>query len=110
MEETNRLLQEEFDAHLNGKFARVPRSPLNFHCPVPKGTSLRDVFCLEEARVLSNDWAVSFYNRIFQIAKLNSPLPRPKNKIAVRIWEDGSIHLLHNEQRLVFKSLVEKPQ
>jgi transposase len=110
LEAANRLLEEEFDEQLNQKFARVARSSHNFHRPVPKETDLRDVFCLEETRVLSNDWTISYYNRIFQIAKLNSPLPKPKSKITVRIWRDASIHVLNGEQRLVFTTLDEKPK
>jgi hypothetical protein len=110
LEEANRLLTEGFDEHLNGMFACAARSPHDFHRPLPNDTDLRDVFCLEETRVLNNDWTISYCRQVFQISALNSPLPNPKCKITVRIWRDGSIHLLHREQRLVFKTLPAPPQ
>lgn len=109
IEEANRLLTEEFDEQLNQKFARVARSSHDFHRPLLKGIDLRDVFCLEETRVLNNDWTISYCRQTFQVSKLNSPLPKPKSKITVRIWRDASIHLLHREQRLIFKALPAPP-
>jgi len=105
----NQLLKDSFDEQLNKKFAVVPHSSHDFHRPLPKGLDLRDIFCLEETRVLCNDWCISYLHQVLQVAKLNSPLPKPKSKITVRIWRDGSIHLLHGEQRLVFRKLPEKP-
>lgn len=107
VEETDRMLKEEFDEQLNQKFAKPAGSPHDFHRPLPKGTDLRDIFCLEETRVLANDWTISYQRKIYQIARLNSPLPKPKSKITVRVWKDGSIHLLRGQQRLVFKRLEE---
>ena len=109
IEETNRLLAEEFDELLNGKFARPPRSPHDFHRPLPKGLDLRDVFCRDETRVLANDWTITHRRRIFQVLKLNTPLPKPKSKITVRTWADGSVHLLHGHHRLVFSTLESPP-
>jgi transposase len=109
IEDTNTLLQEEFDEALNQKFAQVAGSSHDFHRPLSKGLDLRDVFCLEETRVLCNDWCISYLNKVLQVAKLNSPLPKPKSRITVRIWHDGSIHLLHGKQRLVFHKLPERP-
>lgn len=109
MEEANRLLKQEFDEQLNEKFARVARSSHDFHRPLSKDIDLRNVFCLEETRVLNNDWTISYCTKTFQVSALNSPLPKPKTKITVRIWRDGSIHLLHREQRLSFKILPVPP-
>jgi hypothetical protein len=108
--EANRLLKEEFDEQLNEKFARVAGSPHDFHRPLGKDIDLRDVFCLEETRVLNNDWTISYCRTVIQVSSLNSPLPKPKSKITVRLWRDGSMHLLHREQRLVFKILPAPPQ
>jgi transposase len=109
IDETNRLLREEFDDCLNRKFARTPRSPRDFHRALPKGTDLRDVFCYEETRVLGNDWTIRYNNQFFQILKLNNPLPKPKARITVRQWLDGSLHLRYNGRPLVFESIPVPP-
>ena len=79
---------------LNGKFAVEPGSPADFHQPVPEGLDLRNVFCLEETRVISNDWVVRYKNRFLQIVA-QSKLPPAKNKVTVQEHLDGSIHLLY---------------
>lgn len=107
VEETDRMLAEEFDEQPNQKFAKPAGSPHDFHRPLPKCTDLRDIFCLEETCVLANDWTISYQRKICQIARLNSPLPKPKSKITERVRRDGSIHLLRGHQRLVFKRLEE---
>jgi len=50
--------------------------------------------------MLANDWTISYRKQVFQILKLNRPLPKPKTKITVRIWRDGSIHLLYRDKPL----------
>lgn len=107
IEATNQLLQDGFDEHLNHKFAREPRSKRNFHRVLPPRTDLRDIFCHEQTRVLGNDWTISYNGLILQVLKLNTPLPKPKTKITVRSWLDGSIHLLYRDHPLVFDVLPE---
>ena len=109
IEQTNRLLHEEFDEHLNQKFARCPRSKRNFHRLLSPRTDLRDIFCHECTRVLANDWTITYNGKIQQVLKLNHPLPKPKNRITVRQWLDGSIHLFYRDHPLVFDTLPELP-
>jgi len=109
IEQANRLLQEKFDEQLNRKFARPPRSKRNFHRALPPRTDLRNVFCHEHTRVLGNDWTISYNAQCLQVLRLNSPLPKPKTKITVRTWLDGTIHLLWRDQPLVFEVLPEPP-
>lgn len=109
IEASNRLLQEQFDEHLNQKFARAPRSKRDFHRLVPPRTDLRDIFCHEDARVLANDWTIRYNGLVLQVLKLNSPLPRPKAKITVRRWLNGALHLLYRDRPLVFNVLPEPP-
>jgi len=109
IEETNRLLHDEFDEYLNCKFARCPRAKRDFHRPLPPRTDLRDIFCYEDTRVLANDWTISYNGLVLQVLKLNNPLPKPKAKITVRQWLDGSLHLLYHDRPLVFSLLPEPP-
>lgn len=109
IEACNRLLHEGFDESLNEKFARRPRSRHDFHRKLPKNVELRDIFCYEETRVLANDWTISYCNQTLQILKLNDPLPRPKEKITVRNWLDGSVHLLYRGKPVLFRVLAQPP-
>lgn len=109
IEATNCLLREEFDAQLNEKFARSPRAPRDFHRVLPKSIDLRDIFCYEESRVLANDWTIRYKNQCFQVLKLNEPSPKPKDKITVRQWLDGTLFLLFKHHPLVSKVVPAAP-
>jgi hypothetical protein len=71
----------------------------------PKSIKLEDIFCLESNRTVQNDWIISHESKYYQILKDNKPLPRPKDKVLVRIRLDGSVHLLFKGKELKFKSL-----
>lgn len=109
IEGANQLLEHGFVRQLNEKFAHAPARSRDRHRPLPKHLDLRDVFCYEYRRTLSNDWCIRYANRFFQIEKTNKPLPKPKDKIIVRIWLDGSIHLLYNAKRLAFHEIDVPP-
>jgi len=109
LDAANRLLHDQFDEHLNRKFARCPKSPRDFHRPIPSRTDLRDVFCYEHTRVLTNDWTLRYNGQVLQVLKLNNPLPRPKATITVRQWLDGTLHLLYRDRPLVFSTLAAAP-
>jgi hypothetical protein len=65
---------------------------------------LNEIFCFEEARVVTNDYVIQYENECYQIGKENKNIPRPKSKITVRKWLDKSIHVIWNDKKL----LVEK--
>ncbi len=104
-ETTNRVLNNGFTANLNAKFARPPLSEVNFHRPVPQGLNLADVFCFEQFRTVQNDWTVRYQNRHYQILEDNRPLPKPKDKVLVRVRLDNSIHLIYRGKPLAFRPI-----
>jgi hypothetical protein len=104
--EANKLLQNGFVDMLNQKFARSPRSQTDFHRPVDAGCDLREIFCFEKTRAVSNDWTVRCENRFYQILKQNTPLPRPQQKVTVRRLLDGEIQLLCRDKKLAFKEIA----
>ncbi|MGI6458836.1 MAG: ISNCY family transposase [Candidatus Hydrogenedentales bacterium] len=101
----NALLANGFTDALNARFAIAPLEDKNFHRPVPKGVDLDDVFCFESTRVVQNDWTLRHKNTYYQIHKDNTPLPKPKTKVLVRIHLDGRVQLLHKGKPLSFTVL-----
>jgi hypothetical protein len=65
---------------------------------------LKDIFCFEDTRVVSNDYVIQYENECYQIRKENKNIPRPKSKVIVRKLLDKSIHVIWNDKKL----LVEK--
>jgi len=98
-----------FTEKLNARFTVEPRSPADFHRPVPQDMDLRHVFCLEESRTVGNDWVVRYKNRLFQI-RSQSNLPAGRSKVIVQGHLDGSVHILYRERELIFTELKELPR
>jgi len=97
-----------YEETLNGKFAVEPGSPADFHQPVPEGLDLRNVFCMEETHVISDDWVVRYKNRFFQIVP-QSKLPPARNKVTVQEHLDGSIHILYGGKEVRFTEVSDLP-
>jgi transposase len=98
-----------FTEKLNARFTVEPRSPADFHRPVPQDMDLRHVFCLEESRTVGNDWVVRYKNRFFQIAS-QSNMPPSRSKILVQEHLAGSVHIVYRERELIFTELKELPR
>lgn len=93
---------------LNDKFSVEPCSPVDFHHSVPEGLDLRNVFCMEETRIISNDGVVRYNNRFFQIVP-QSHLPPAKNKITLQEHLDGSIHMIYRGKEIRFREIKNRP-
>jgi hypothetical protein len=106
LEGANKVLTGGFTDGLNDRFAVVPADELDYHRPLHKAVNLEDVFCHEEHRVLQNDWTVSHENNRYQVLKGSRPLPKPKDRILVRIHLDRRVQLLYREKKLDFLLLA----
>lgn len=104
----NKLLHNGFTAELNAKFEREPAKPEDYHRPVPKGLDLADVFSFEEPRTVQNDWTVRYKNRHYQILGENKPLPKPKEKVLVRLRLDGTLQLIYRDKPLAYRTISVK--
>jgi transposase len=102
----NGLLNKGFTDQINTRFSREAALPQDRHRPLAPGVNLADVFCVEEMRVVQNDWTLRHDNRHYQILEDNRPLPKPKDKVLVRRRLDGQVHLLYRDQPLKFQTLT----
>ena len=95
-----------FPAH-NARFAVAPQQPEDFHTRLNPRLDLAHVFCLEETRVVGNDWVVRYDNRALQIRVTHRArrFTGPKGKVLVRETEAGEIRLvarsLKGEQQIL---------
>jgi transposase len=104
--EANMILNGGFIEKLNGKFARQPLEKEDLHVRLAANQDLRDIFCFEQPRSVSQDWVVRHDNHFYQISRGRESLPRAGGKVTVRVWLDGSVHILHRERRIPFKEFV----
>ena len=98
------LLLNGFADGLNRRFAVPPTDPVDAHRPIsPK--EIEEAFFRQASRVLQNDFTLRNDNRRYQVLPDNNPLPRPNNRIAVRLYLDGSIRLFLRNRELTFKEI-----
>ena len=106
--EANLFLEKTYLPKMNQKFSRPAARPEDAHVPLGK-VNLKNIMCLEYERTVANNYVIRFETRLFQILKTKAPLPRPKDKVTVRIAvDDGSLTVLWKESKLLVKELTNK--
>lgn len=109
IESANIFLSEKYLPKINKKFAQKPQIEEDAHVPLLNKTELKDIFCYESIRTISNDFVIRYKTRILQITKEQNILPRAREKITVRELLDGSIYLISKGMPLTFIELDSKP-
>lgn len=108
-EAANLYLVNEYLPEHNERFQREPASPVDYHRRLPPGLDLRQVFCLEEERVVGADMVVRFENRFLQLqVRRNQPV-WPGTRVTVRQWRDGRLEVHHEGVRLQYRELQARP-
>lgn len=106
IEAANLYLTQEYLPEINKRFARPPKEKEDAHAPLLRTPDLRDVFCFESRRVVSKDFVIQFESHLFQINKDSLPRPRPGDKVTVRKWLDGSIHIYWKNKPLLVQEIL----
>lgn len=110
LDEANLFLEKTFLPDLNRRFRVKAREPADLHRPLPRGIRLDEVLCLEEPRVVQNDWTVRWCNRRFQISARHERLNLAGRKLVVRERLDGRVALVYRGDRLHYREVLAKPQ
>jgi hypothetical protein len=108
-ERANQYLAEIYLPQHNARYAVEPGEAVDFHEAVPQGLRLDDVLCLEQKRVVSNDWVVRYQNRWSQISQASSRHVPAGAKVTVREQEDGRLCLVYGERRLEWEEIPPPP-
>jgi len=107
IDEANRFLERTYLPKMNLKFSRTAANPDDAHVPLGN-VNLKDIMCLEYERTVGNDYVIRFETRLFQILKTKKPIPRPKDKVTIRITLDGNLSFLFKKTKLLVKELTNK--
>jgi transposase len=105
LEDANRYLWEKFIPQHNRMFSRTAKEPGSAYRPLPKGLSLKDVFCLKEERTVAGDNTISYHGRVFQILPNQYRLSYCKAKVKVHEYLDGSINIFYQGKKLKHKPI-----
>jgi len=109
LEAANQFLEDVFLPDMNRRFTVAARERGDLHRPIPAGLALKEILCLEEPRVVQNDWTVRWRNRWFQVEARHEGLNLAGKQITIRERLDRSMALLWRGRFLRYKELPARP-
>ena len=107
--EANRYLDEQYLAEHNRRYARPAASPLDYHRRRPTARQLDEVFWLQEERVVSADWVVSYKTRLLQLERQSQHYAPARSRVVVRENQQGALAILYRGRQLGFKEIFARP-
>ena len=105
----NQDLEEKYLVDHNRRFARVAAEPEDYHRRKPRAWELREIFRLETERALGNDWVIRHHGRYLQLQPGQKHHRSSKSKALVCEWEDGSMAIYYQGEKMSFRELPEAP-
>jgi transposase len=110
MQQGNVLLEEMFLEDLNRRYAVKAAEDQDLHRAVESGVILEEVLCVQEERVVGNDWCVRWRNRWLQIEAEHEGLRLPRRRVKVKQLADGRLIVEHRGSKLNCRELGARPQ
>lgn len=101
----NAFLEATYLPEHNARFAQAPASTDDFHRRTPSCTTLDRVLQLEETRVLSNDWVISYDTRCFQVARQSRQAPA-RSTVLVRENASGAIEIRYRDRLMQWTEIA----
>lgn len=105
----NEFLEQSYLPEHNRRYYRSPASAEDFHRRKPSLRRLEEVFCLEQERILSQDWVVRYHNRLFQIERHSRHHAPAEGKVIVQEWEDGRLEICYRGQKIAWQEIAAMP-
>jgi hypothetical protein len=117
MEQANGLLESCFLKELNSRYAVEAKREQDLHRPAAQvlneGQILEEVLCVQEDRVVGQDWCVRWRNRWLQIDAAHAGLALAGKRVVVKQRGDGRLAVeatgQHKGQRLSWRELPARP-
>jgi len=79
----------------NARYTVAPASPVDYHLPRHPELRDEDVFCLEHARTVGNDFVVQFGRRGLQLDRAARGRVPAGSKVIVRETQEGELRVIH---------------
>jgi transposase len=105
LEDANHYLWEKFIPRHNRMFSRTAKEPGSAYRLLPKGLSLKDIFCLKAERVVAGDNTISYNGKTFQILPNEYRSSYYKAKVEVHEYLDDSINIFYRGKKLKHKPI-----
>jgi transposase len=107
-ESANRYLKEQYLDEHNRRYARAAASATDYHRHRPTKRQLDQAFWLEEERVVSEDWVVSYKTRLLQLERQSHRYAPAKSRVLVRENQAGQLQITYRGQRLRFRQIARR--
>jgi hypothetical protein len=108
-EQANRYLDEKYLADHNRRYARAPLSAVDYHRRKPTARQLDEVFWLEEERVVSADWVVSYRTRLLQLERQSRHYAPARSKVIVRQNQSAELTVVYRGRQLRYREITVRP-
>lgn len=105
VEEANRYLRQHYLPDHNRRFRREPAEAQDYHRQAPSKRELDEIFRLEAARTISNDWVVRYQGRFLQVQRESQQAPA-RAKVTVSEGRDGSLKILYRGREVEWKEIA----
>jgi len=105
----NMFLEGLFLEELNRRYAVKADREQDLHRTPEAGTVLEEVLCVQERRVVGQDWCVRWQNRWLQIDARHATLRLPRRAVTVKHRADGLLIVEYQGQRLACRELSAQP-
>ena len=109
MEAGNALLEGGFLADLDRRYAVSPQKNADLHRTLSTDVSLEEVLCVQEVRVVGQDWCVRWQNRWLQIDVRHEALRLAGRKVLVKRRGDGRLVVQYQAEPLTYRELAARP-
>jgi hypothetical protein len=109
IEQGNAYLESRFLDELNGRYAVKATRDQDLHRAPEAGVVLAEVLCVQEQRVVGNDWCVRWRNRWLQVAAGHASLGLAGRRVLVKQRADGHLLVQHQGQTLTVQELRSRP-
>lgn len=105
IEQANKFVQQgDFIEKHNAKFAIPPAQEGDAHRSIQE-YNLDKTFCIQEERVVTNDFTISYKRMVIQLTKDQPAIIRPKNRVIVCQHLDGKITVCIRNCQLNFEEI-----
>lgn len=110
LEQANALLEHSFLEELNGRYAIEAASDQDLHRVLEKKQVLEEILCVQEQRVVGNDWCVRWRNQWLQIDAAHASLRLAGRKVLIKQRADGQRVIEYQGTTLRFTDCSSRPQ
>lgn len=103
-ESANVFLGEQYLSDHNRRFSMAAAERDDFHRKKPGRRELDSIFCLEQERVIGNDWVVRYEGRFLQLERHSRYAPA-RQTVTIREARDGRLTLFYRKQTIPWREI-----